>query len=177
MDLIAFKYPSDPDVNRWAAEINYACEGTTVPPCLLAAIVKRESLGLNVFQEGVPRGAGCGVGLCQITYGVDWSDVNQPTYDNLNLLVPSSNLHVAVNNFLEPLVAQATAAQRGQPIAFAASCKGQVAYAVAAGYNAGWGAVEAAMLQNVDADTKTTDQYAQAVFERYLAYVAASHGP
>lgn len=176
MDLIEFDCPSDPAIQQWRAYINAACAGTAVPPCLLAAIVKRETNGQNIFQIGMARGEGCGVGLAQITYGVNWANVDHPTLAGLDLTVAENNLRVAVSEFLKGLVADAVLAQRNSPLAFTASCEGQVAYAVACGYNAGWGAVETAMQQGVDADFKTTNQYAHEVYPRYLAYVNESHG-
>jgi len=46
---------------------------------------------------------------------------------------------------------------------------------VAAGYNAGWGKVQLAMLEGVDADTQTTNGYAADVLSRYEAFVVESH--
>lgn len=179
MDLVKFSAPSVPAINQWADAINLACEGTNVPPCLLAAIVARETGGRNILQEGMPPGAGCGVGLCQITSGVDWSSIDHPSYDGLALLTPSSNLHVAVYNFLSGLVGSAVAAQASSPVSFAAACRGQVVFAAAAGYNAGWGKVELALSLSVDADQYTTSgedgPYAADVLAKYLAFVAESH--
>lgn len=175
MDLVAFNCPSDPAIQKWRSEINAACAGTKVPPCLLAAIVKRETNGQNIFQIGMPRGTDCGVGLAQITYGVNWADKNHPTLAGLDLTVPSNNLRVAVQQFLTGLINDALAAQQESPVEFGVSCRGQVAYAVACGYNAGFNAVEQAMAQGVDADTKTTNDYAAEVYPRYLAYAKESH--
>lgn len=174
MDLVKFKAPSAPAINQWASQINHACSGTNVPPCLLAAIVARESNGRNVFQAGVPMGPGCGVGLCQITFGVNW-ETDRPTFNGLDLLTPSSNLHVAVYSFLIDLIGNAVAAQRNDTAAFGRACRGQVVFAAAAGYNAGWGKVELALALGVDADEYTTDGYAGDVFNRYLAFVTESH--
>ena len=172
--MVKFRAPSVPTVNQWAAAINFACEGTSVPPCLLAAIVSRESGGRNIYQEGMPAGANCGVGLCQITYGVDWS-TPRPTYDGLDLLTPSSNLHIAVYSFLTELVADAEAAQRSTPASFQAACRGQIVFAAAAGYNAGWAKVELALSNSVDADQYTTAGYAADVLGKYEAFVEESH--
>ena len=181
MDLVKFKSAKYPNINQWAAEINYACEGTTVPPCLLAAIVQRESKGRNILQEGMPPGADCGVGLCQITSGVDWSSLTHPTYDQLDLLTPSSNLHVAVNNFLEGLIKSATEAQAASPVSFEAACRGQIVFAAACGYNAGWGNVQRALIASADADSfiPTTSgaegPYGANVLELYTGFVEESH--
>ncbi len=175
MDMVKFCVPSVPAVNQWADAINLACEGTNVPPCLLAAIVMRETGGRNILQEGVPPGDGCGVGLCQITYGVDWSSMDHPSYDGLDLLRPSSNLHVAVYSFLTGLVANAISAQAKYPASFRAACRGQVAFAAAAGYNSGWGEVERAIVLGINADQYTTDGYASDVLRKYEAFVAESH--
>lgn len=175
MDLVAFNAPSDPTIQQWRAEINYACEGTNVPPCLLAAIIKRETNGRNVLQEGMSPGPGCGCGLTQITSGVDWTDLEHPKYDSLDLLTPSSNLHVAVNNFLEPLIKNAQDAQFASPESFKAACRGQQVFAVACGYNAGWGKVEQALTLSIDADQYTTDNYGTDVLQKYVDFVTESH--
>lgn len=181
MDLVKFSAPSDPAVNQWAADINAACYGTNVPPCLLAAIIKRESKGRNIFQEGMLPGPGCGVGLCQITYAVDWASLDHPTYGGLDLTVPANNLRVAVRDFLSGLVASAVVAQKESPISFTVSCKGQIVYAVACGYNAGWDGVARAMAASQLADTfiPTTGgedgPYGENVLAIYTAYVNESH--
>lgn len=175
MDLIRLHVPSSPAVQKWADKINAVCSVTVVAPCLLGAIVKRESGGSNMFQIGMPRGPGCGCGLCQITYAVDWANLDAPTYGGLPLMDPVSNLHVAAISFLVPLYHSAVKAQSERPHSFEVSCHGQLAYAMAAGYNAGWGAVEEAMSEGVDADSKTTNGYASDVFSTFCAYLAESH--
>lgn len=182
MDLVAFHAPSDDaDMAAMAAAINTACANTIVPPCLLAAIIKRETGGRNIFQIGMPRGPQCGVGPCQITWGVDWSSLDHPTFGGLDLTIVANNLQVAVRDFIVPLINKAMLVQQSQPLAFTASCRGQIAYAVACGYNAGWRNVQAAMDENVDADSKTTNRYARGdennvgVYPTYIDYVHAAH--
>lgn len=175
MDKVTFKSAKHPEIQLWANQINVACAGTIVPACLLAAIVSRETEGKNIYQIGVPRGEGCGVGLCQITAGVNWSDINNPTFNGKNLMDPATNLCVAVDDFLIGLVQNAQDAQFTSPVSFKAACRNQQAFAAAAGYNAGWGKVEEALEQSVDADRYTTNDYAADVLQRYTNFVAESH--
>lgn len=177
-------------VGQWAAAINAVCKQVpTVAPCQLGAHVIWESRGQNVFQQGVKRGPGCGVGLGQITApqespggeGVVWADINNPYYlgpdgKHYVLLDPQSNLYVAAKFFLERLNAQAAQAQKESPISFSASCHGQIVYAAAAGYNAGWGAVEEALAGSFDANKVTySKSYASDVFGEYNSLVKLSH--
>ena len=94
--------------------INNQARAAGVPPCALAAIVMRESGGKNIMQVGVPPGPGCGVGLTQITYGVDWSSPANPTYAlngvTYSLMDPSSNLYVAAKGFLVSAITGASPA-------------------------------------------------------------------
>lgn len=161
----------DPELAPWRELINQvAVNSDTVPPCLLAAIVKRESHGKNVLQDGIPPGPGCGVGLCQITYNVDWSDINNPKFNGYELLDPSQNLHVAANFFLAPAIGEAKEIQATQPAKFAIAADGQVAYGAAAVYNAGWGAMQKALDLATDVDQFTTDNYASGVYGYYLTF-------
>lgn len=175
MDFVAFKSPSHPALNALAAKINAEAMIAKIAPCLLAAIVARETGGQNILQEGMAPGPGCGVGLCQITAGVDWSSITQPTFHGYDLLDESDNLYVAAAWFLSPLVTSAERVQEASPAAFQRSCRGQVVYAVAAGYNAGWGEVQNALLLGTDADGGTTNGYAVDVLAKYAAFVAESH--
>lgn len=175
MDFVVFNDPSTPDINFWRVEINTAAIKANIAPCLLAAIVDRESNGRNILQEGVPAGPGCGVGLCQITYNVDWSVLTRPTFNNYFLLDPEQNLYVAANYFLGPAVSECAQAQSNWPDKFQTACAGQLAYGAAVAYNAGWDAVQMAMDREIDADRFTTNKYATYVFDRYLYYVERSH--
>lgn len=175
MDSVHFNAPSHPALMAYQHDINGEAEVAKIPPCLLAAIVWRESGGQNILQEGMSPGPGCGVGLTQITASVDWSNPSKPVFQGYDLLNAADNLYVAAAFFLAPLITQATRAQRDQPDAFAAACKGQIIYAVAAGYNAGWGAVTDAMFRLTDVDANTTNGYATDTLAKYEALVAESH--
>lgn len=175
MDIVSFASPKDPGVDQWRLAINQAAIKADVPPCLLAAIVDRESGGRNVFQEGMPAGPGCGVGLTQITYGVNWNAITDPTFNGYHLLVPTDNLFVAANFFLGPAISECAQAKLISPGKFQASCHGQIVYGASAAYNAGWGAVQEAMDRGYDCDKYTTNNYASYVFDRYLYYVQQSH--
>ena len=120
-------------------------------------------------------GPGCGVGLCQITYGVDWTNLTRPTLNGYDLLDPYSNLYVAANFFLGPAVSECKQAQSTFADKYQASCAGQIVYGAAVAFNAGWDAVQMAMDRGIDADEYTTDRYATYVFDRYLYYTTTSH--
>jgi Transglycosylase SLT domain len=175
MDFVKFNDPAHPELMKYQNDILYASAQANIPSCLLAAIVLRESGGQNILQHGVPPGPGCGVGLTQITAGVDWANMGDPTYQGYHMLKPADNLYVAANFFLRGLVKSAESAKANDPAAFEKSCRGQLVFAVACGYNAGWGAVESAMSQGVDADTKTTNGYGADVLAKYSMLVADSH--
>ena len=174
MNFVSFNAPDHPALMVFQHDINGEAEIAKIPPCLLAAIVWRESGGQNILQEGMAPGPGCGVGLTQITAGVDWTNPSRPTFQGYPLLDPADNLYVAAAFFLAPLISQAARAQRDYAASFALACKNQIIYAVAAGYNAGWGKVSLAMAQGVDCDTFTTNRYATDVLSKYELLVAES---
>ncbi len=174
MNFVGFNAPNHPALMAYQHDINGEAEVAKIPPCLLAAIVWRESGGQNILQEGMSPGPGCGVGLTQITAGVDWSLPQNPSFQGYDLLHPADNLYVAAAFFLAPLISQAERAQRDTPAPFAVACKGQIVYAVAAGYNAGWGAVQTAMFRGVDADEYTSNNYAKDVLGKYALLVQES---
>jgi len=176
MDYIHFHAPSHPALMQWQSPINNESEIAKIPPCLLAAIVWRETGGVNELQIGVPTGPGCGVGLTQITSNVDWSNISDPTYAGYHIYTkPADNLYVAAAYYLAPLLASAARAQRDYPAEFTVSCHGQQVVFVAAGYNAGLGAVQNAMAQGVDVDIFTTNGYAADCLSKYESLVAESH--
>ena len=84
------------------------------------------------------------------------------------------NLYVAAAFFLAPLMSQAARAQRDTPSAFETACRGQIIYAVACGYNAGWGKVRQAMAEGVDCDGFTSNNYAKDVLGKYALLVDES---
>ncbi|HEY2476086.1 MAG TPA: transglycosylase SLT domain-containing protein [Candidatus Cybelea sp.] len=176
MDFVKFNDPQHPQLMQHQSDILYASGQANIPSCLLAAIVWRESGGQNVLQKGVKPGPGCGVGLSQITSGVDWADINDPKFQGYQLLQPADNLYVAANYFLKGLVQSAENAEDNNLTAFRRCCRGQIIFAAACGYNAGWGAVSAAMNQGVDADTMTTNDYGADVLAKYITLVNDSHG-
>lgn len=175
MDFVAFKAPSHPALNGLASIINTEATIAKIPPCFLAAVVNRETGGQNIFQEGVPRGPGCGVGLAQITSGVDWDNPVKPTFEGYDLMDEADNLYVAGAFFLAPAIKSALRLQIADPVGFQQFGGGQVIYYAAAAYNAGWGAVISRFKAGKDPDGGTTDGYAHAVYEFYAAFVAESH--
>jgi|GEM_PF-5271862 len=175
MDDIRFADPSAPALNALASLINNEAQIAAVPPCFLAAIVARETGGRNILQEGMPPGPGCGVGLTQITSGVDWSNPADPMYQGYHLLKEDENLYVAGAYFLKGLLASAQRLAIYNPTGFQACCRGQLVYAAAAGYNEGWGAVLDRVSRGVDVDDGTTDGYAAFVYAKYIEFLNASH--
>ena len=159
----AFNVPWRPALMRYSQAFSKAALATRlVEPCMLAAIVARESGGQNILQIGVPPGAGCGVGLCQITSGVNWGVITAPAYPGYGpLLDPDINLLVAAKEFLEPLLVEFP---DNHLAAFAA-------------YNAGPGSVDKALAEGLSPDTWTTNHdYGSDVFSSWINFTAASIG-
>ena len=162
-DRPTFQVPAHPELMRYSQNFSRATSGTSqVDPCMLAAIVHRESGGQNVLQFGMPAGPGCGVGLCQITAGVDWSNPSTPVYPGFGLLLDIDvNLRVAAVAFLDPLLKQFAG---NHLAAFAA-------------YNAGAGAVQNALRAGRSPDSVTTGgNYGSDVMATWLSFVATSLG-
>lgn len=160
-DRPTFQVAGHPELMRYSHNFTRAASGTSqVDPCMLAAIVHRESGGQNVLQFGLPPGPGCGVGLCQITAGVDWSNTMTPVYPGFGLLLDIDvNLRVAAVAFLDPLLQQF---QGNHLAAFAA-------------YNAGAGAVQTALRAGRSPDSVTTGgYYGSDVMATWLSFVATS---
>lgn len=174
MDFVPYHDPGRPALNAWAGIINKEA-GRAFPPCLVAAVMNRETGGANVFQKGMPKGPGCGVGLMQITSSVDWSNVDDPMLYGYHLMRPEDNIHCAVAFYLVPALIVAARLQQNDPQGFEAACHGQLAYGVAAAYNAGPGALQKAVAGRFDVDTLTTNDYASDVFDTYVAMAGASH--
>ena len=176
MDFVAFTAPNRPALDRWKVSINNQAHAANVPPCALAAIVMRETGGRNVLQDGMPVGPGCGVGLCQITANVNWSDKNGPTYGttNFNMLDPSSNLYVAAEFFLAPAIKECLLLREkfGQQMN---AINSEILYFAFAAYNAGFGAVQSAIWAGHDPDSFTTDHYAQGTLDFYHEFVSTAH--
>ena len=176
MDFVTFKSPSHPALDALSSEINAEATIAKIPPCFLAAIVNRETGGRNIYQTGMPHAPGCGVGLTQITSGVDWANPDDPTFQGYHLFKPGENLYVAAAFFLAPAIQSALRLERDTPISFSQYGDGQVVYYAAAAYNEGWGAVINRFMAGKDPDGGTTDSYAKDVLATYEAFVAESHG-
>jgi hypothetical protein len=177
MDFVAFNAPSHPSLNALAVSINNQAKAGGVPPCALAAIVANETGGRNVLQEGVAPGPGCGVGLCQITSGVDWTNMDQPTYQadgkSWALLDPSSNLFVAAKYYLAPNIFDLLDDREKHPAQYA-EFSGEILYFAFAAFNAGLGEVISAVRVGHDPDGYTTNFYAQRALNFYKAFVKES---
>jgi hypothetical protein len=128
-------------------------------PCMLAAIVDRESGGENILQRGMIPGPGVGAGICQITFGVQWRGVF-PSYPGYgNLMDPLTNLRVAAHEFLEPALHKYP---NDHIAAFAA-------------YNLGIQGVGLELAEHVSPDAWTTGQnYGASVFQDWINFSAVS---
>lgn len=159
----AFHVAWHPELMQYAASFHTAASETAaVDSCMLAAIVLRESGGQNILQIGMQPGPECGVGICQITYNVDWSNLLTPSYPGYgSLLDPNTNLRVAASVFLDPLL---TIFPGNHIAAFAA-------------YNCGPSAVENALRSGRTPDSVTTNKnYGSDVFKTWINFTAASMG-
>ena len=174
MDFRPYTDASNSPIYKYRDVINAQAIATNVPACALAAIVEVESGGQNVFQAGFPRGDGCGVGLCQITYDVNWSKPEAPTYNGEALLTPRSNLYVAGRYFLRPAL-DAAISLRGDYSPFMNTVgNGQLLYWAFAAYNSGVSAIASAARHKRDPDDGTTDNYAARALVIYLRNVEKS---
>jgi hypothetical protein len=183
MDSVAFADKSVPAIFALAASINGEAAYTKVPPCALAAIIANETGGKNELQEGadpatglLPDGTQCGVGVCQITDGIDqpWNP-KRPTYAGFDLLNPAQNMFVACEYFLAPAIKFAQGLQVADPEKFAQFGDGQVLFYAFAAYNEGEGAVKERFEGGQNPDNGTTDGYAARAMKAYIGFVAASH--
>jgi hypothetical protein len=174
MDFVKFSAPAHPALNALAQQINDEAVIGKVPPCALAAIVMRESGGQNIFQRGMPKGPGCGVGLTQITAGVDWTNPDDPRFQGYRLLDPQQNLYVAAAFFLAPAINQCLVL-REQKAAVMAQFSDEILYFAFAAYNAGFGAVSSAINNGSDPDARTTSTYAAGTLAFYHDFLQSSH--
>ena len=175
MDFVAYADTSIPAIYALRSPINAEAQIAKVPPCALAAIVDNESEGRNVLQEGMQPGPGAGVGLCQITAGVDWSDLAHPKFHGYDLWNEADNLYVAAAYFLAPAIQSALRLQRDDPTGFARFGDGQVLFYAFAGYNEGFGAVLARYKAGENPDGETTNGYATRALSAYNDFVSGSH--
>lgn len=159
----AFSVPWRPALMKYAELYKLASAGCEMAdPCMLAAIVARESGGQNILQHGVSPGPRCGVGLCQITYGVSWANISQPSYPGYgDLFDPLVNLKVAAHCFLEPALERFPGNHRA---AFDA-------------YNLGLSSVAQEIADAISPDAWTTDNdYGISVLTDWINFSAASMG-
>jgi hypothetical protein len=165
------------DFVQIAPSINTQANAARVPPCGLAAIVMRESAGQNIFQYGVPHDSpDCGCGYCQITFGVDRTNPDQPKFlyggQNYDLMNGDSNLLVAAQAFLAPAISSMLHLR--QQIGMAKMPE-QIMYYAFAVYNAGATAVSQAVVAGGNVDAVTTDNYASGTYALYNQALAFAH--
>lgn len=159
----SFKVAWYPRLMANAANYRVAADSTRdITPCMLAAENQRETLGRNIFQLGMPLGDGCGVGDFQVTSGVDWSNVNDPTFPGYGRLLDRAvNARVAARAFLQPAHDQFPGSH----------------LAMFAAFNLGGGNVAREIARGISADAWTTDHdYGLDVFTHWVNFVAASLG-
>jgi hypothetical protein len=181
LDFIAFKDPGwGNDFPNLVTLINSEADAARaqVPPCALGAIIMRESGGRNVLQAGMPAGPGAGVGYCQITYAVNWSDPTQPTFafdgQTFDLWDAASNLYVAAAVFLKAAV---VAMQRLQGQAGVIAMPQPILFYAFACYNRGVKTITDIINSGGDAasvDAATTNNYASGTFALYTQALQAS---
>ncbi len=166
MDFIAYRDPAKPRIDRWHDLINRAAKAASVPPGALAAIVERESDG-----DPNAKSADGGFGLCQITSGVDGRGVFTQT--GASMFDPASNLETAARFFLAPAIGECTKLHEsfGQRMN---AISGDVLFFAFCAYNAGFGAVQRAIVSGVNPDAKTTNRYGAGTLALYHAALAAS---
>lgn len=174
MDFVRFTAPAHPALDALKSAINSEAMIAGVPPCALAAICMRETGGRNVFQDGMPRGPGCGCGLTQITASVDWTDLDEPRFQGYRLMDPQQNLYVAAAFFLAPAIKECLVL-REQYGATMARFSSEILYFAFAAYNAGFGAVQSAIQNGRDPDLSTTDKYATGTLAFYQEFLTSSH--
>jgi len=179
MNFLRFNAAVEPALAAYADAINAAAVASGVPAYFIAAEIMRESGGQNILQIGVAPGPGCGVGPCQITYAVQWDDIANPTFVGASgtvyhLMDPAQNIMCAAVEFMKPLIAQMEALRDRLPANFGTICRGQILFAVAGGYNAGYQEVHDAVVNCTPVDDGTTNGYATDVFRRYLNYCTAA---
>jgi hypothetical protein len=158
MDFREYMDPTNNAIDRYRLEINAQAKAATVPPCALAAIVEQESGGQNILQQGISPGPGCGVGLCQITFGVDWSDPLDPRFGRHALLTPVDNLTVGASEFLKPAI-DAMITLRAFHGDYMESVNEALLFWVFCCYNAGIDFVEGCVKDHRDPDEETTAFY------------------
>jgi len=180
MDFVSFVVPDGwgNDFSDIQNAIRNQAHAALVPSCALAAIVKRESDGRNVVQDGVPRDSpDCGYGYCQITYGADRSDPNHPTFSydgrSYDLMSADGNLLVAAQAFLAPAISGML--QLRDAIGMSKMPQEILYYAFAA-YNAGAYRVSQVVRSGGNVDSITTDRYASGTLALYHTAINASEG-
>lgn len=180
MDFVSFVVPDDwgNDFPRIQNSIRNQAHAALVPSCALAAIVKRESDGLDVFQVGVPRDSpDCGYGYCQITYGADRSDPDHPTYSfdgrSYDLMSADGNLLIAAQAFLAPAI---TEMLRLRDAIGMSKMPQEILYYAFAAYNAGSYRVGQVVRSGGNVDAITTNRYASGTLSLYHTAINASQG-
>ena len=156
--------PWVPDIMAMYSALSNAVyvSGGSVTECMIAAIARRETNFQNILQVGVPPGPGCGVGPCQITTGVDWSDPRRPRWPGVGeMLDVENNFYVAIKFFLQPAVNRFP---DNHQAAFDA-------------YNLGSSGVQGEQAAGESPDALTTGgDYGRDVFKNWVTLIAASIG-
>lgn len=178
MDFVSFVAPSEwkNDFPKLVASIRNQVHAALVPSCALAAIVKRESDGKNIFQVGVPHSSpDCGYGSCQITFGANRDDPEHPSYEidgkAYELFDPSSNLFVAAKGFLAPAISDML---KLRDSIGGDKMSDEILYYAFAAYNAGSYRVSQTLRGGGNVDNITTDNYASGTLLLYRQAVQAS---
>lgn len=180
MDFVPFVVPTSWGWPQGLSDIvNQKARLAGVPSVALGTILEMETEGHNIFQRGVTRGPGCGVGECQITYDVDWTNLDNPLFygkkhrwRTYQLIQQHDNIECAAVEFLAPAIVQAVALALQYPGTPWSENAIYLAFAV---YNAGYDAVSTQLELGLDPDLATTDGYAGRAFALYEAAREKSH--
>jgi len=178
VDFVSFVNPAGwgNDLPHLVDSIRNQAHAALVPSCALAAIVKRESDGCNVFQQGVSHDSpDCGYGYCQITFGANRQDPEHPSYTldgrQYDLFDRDGNLFVAAKGFLAPAISDMLHLRDALG---AARMPEEILYYAFAAYNAGSYRVSQTVRGGGNVDSITTDAYASATLALYRQAVTAS---
>jgi len=161
LDMIVAMRAGHPGCDRWDSLINQIAPQYSVPPNLLKAIILYESGGdPNIISFDT------GCGLCQITSGVIVHGAGVDTsysYETQDILDPAYNMMVACRDHIKPAMQT-----------FPANLN-----AIVAAYNAGIGAVTAALQAGrLPSSVTYASWYVPAVTQAFAWFCAASHkGP
>lgn len=147
-------------------QVALAC---VVPPCALAAIVRRES-----DWDANAHSADGGFGLCQITAGVNTLGDYVAEDRTYKLFDAKDNLLVAAKYFLKPAIDECLQLRTGQQTVMD-SINPEILFFAFCAYNMGAGEVSKYILAGVNPDIYSTKTYGAGTLAIYHRYLAMAH--